>query len=128
MGYRSEVCAVFYCDKEDFPAMQLFFDENTPKDNELFDKTDTDQYEIVDLGDKMMIRYLFVDVKWYDGEGTCQEFMEFMSAFAEVANDEAMSWNYEYVRIGEEYNDIHTLESNDHDHLICIRREIEYNF
>ena len=126
MGYRSEVCAVFYCPKEDFPAMQLFFDENTPKDNELFDKTDTDQYEVVDLEDKMMIRYLFVDVKWYDSEDICKEFMEFMFAFEKIT--QTASWNYEYIRIGEEYKDIHVRESEDNDHLISIRREVEFNF
>jgi len=126
MGYRSEVCAVFYCPKEQYPAMKLFMDENEPKDNELFDKTDTDHYEVFDLEDKMLIRYLFVDVKWYDGEVVCQEFMEFMSTFEKIT--QTTSWNYEYIRIGEDYNDVHTLESEDNDHLIGVRREVEYNF
>ena len=126
MGYRSEVCAVFYCDKEDFPAMQLFFDENAPKDNELFDKTNEDHYELVDLGDKMMIKYLFPSIKWYEGEGMFQEFMDFMSKFEKIT--ETTSWNYEYIRIGEEYGDIHTLESDENEHLIGVRREVEYNF
>jgi len=126
MGYRSEVCAVFYCPKGDYPAMKLFMDENEPKDNELFDKTDIDHYEVVDLEDKMLIRYLFVDIKWYDGEGVFREFMEFMFTFEKIT--QTTSWNYEYIRIGEDYNDVHTLESEDNDHLIGVRREVEYNF
>ena len=75
-----------------------------------------------------MIKYLFPSIKWYEGEGMFQEFMEFMSAFEKMANDESISWNYEYIRIGEEYEDIHTLESDENEHLIGVRREVEYNF
>jgi len=126
MGYRSEVCAVFYCPKGDYPAMKLFMDENEPKDNELFDKSNEDYYEVCDLGDKMMVKFLFPDVKWYNDEGVCKEFMEFMSKFENLTK--TTSWNYEYIRIGEYYNDVHTLESDDNDHLIGVRREVEYNF
>ena len=126
MGYRSEVTAVFYCPTEQYPAMKLFMEENEPKNNELFDKTDEDHYEVYELGDRVLVRYLFVDVKWYDGEGVCKEFMEFMSKFEKLTK--TTSWNYEYIRIGEYYNDVHTLESDDNDHLINMRREIEFNF
>ena len=126
MGYRSEVCAVFYCPTEQYPAMKFFMEENEPKDNELFDKTDTDQYEVYEFGDRVVVKYLFVDVKWYEDYEGVREFMEFMSKFENLTK--TTSWNYEYIRIGEEYDDIDTRESDDNDHLINVRREIEFSF
>ena len=128
MGYRSEVCAIFYCPKEDYPVMKLFMDENEPKDNQLFDKSNEDYYEVCDLGDKMMVKFLFPDIKWYETYPEVIAFMEFIKAFAKIANSGSSTWEYEFIRIGEEYEDIDTQESDDNDHLISVRREIEYNF
>ena len=128
MGYRSEVCVVFYCPKEDYPVMKLFMDENEPKDNQLFDKSNEDYYEVCDLDDKMMVKFLFPDVKWYETYSEVIEFMEFIEAFGKIANSESSTWNYEFIRLGEEYEDIDTRESDDSDNLIQVRREIEYNF
>jgi len=128
MGYRSEVCVVFYCPKEDYLVMKLFMDENEPKDNQLFDKSNEDHYEVCDLGDKMMVKFLFPDIKWYETYPEVIEFMEFIEAFGKIANSESSTWNYEFIRLGEEYEDIDTRESDGSDSLIQVRREIEYNF
>jgi hypothetical protein len=128
MGYRSEVCAVFYCPKEDYPVMKLFMDENEPKDNQLFDKSNEDYYEVCDLSDKMMVKFLFPDVKWYETYPEVIAFMEFIETFGKIANSKSSTWNYEFIRLGEEYEDIDARESDDSDNLIQVRREIEFNF
>jgi hypothetical protein len=76
----------------------------------------------------MMVKFLFPDVKWYETYSEVIEFMEFIEAFGKIANSESSTWNYEFIRLGEEYEDIDTRESDDSDNLIQVRREIEYNF
>jgi hypothetical protein len=127
MGYRSEVKAVFYAPKEKWAALKLYVDENFPTVGDLIKDEDLKEVET-----DSYCGYLFEedDVKWYPNYAEVIAFNEFVSAFLELAegeNSEALGWSYEFVRLGENYDDIETVYSNNSDYLLGVRREIEVN-
>ena len=128
MGYRSEVKAVFYAPKEKWAAMKLYVDENFPTVGDLMKDEDLKEFET-----SIYCGYLFEqdDVKWYDSYAEVVAFHKFVGAFLELAegdNAEALGWSYEFVRLGENYDDIETVYSNNSDYLLDVRREIEVGF
>ena len=127
MGYRSEVKAVFYAPKEKWAALKLYVDENFPTVGDLIKDEDLQEVET-----DSYCGYLFEqdDVKWYPNYAEVIAFTAFVSAFLELAegdNAEALDWNYEFVRLGEDYSDIETVYSNNASYLLGVRREIEVN-
>lgn len=128
MGYRSEVKAVFYAPKKKWAAMKLYVDENFPTVGDLIKDEDLKEFEVGGY-----CGYLFEqdDVKWYDSYAEVIAFNEFVSAFLELAegdNAEALEWSYEFVRLGENYDDIETVYSDDCAYLLDVKREIEVGF
>lgn len=124
MGYRSEVTAIFYChNKEDYLPMKLFVEENI---GGTFKEDLTEE----ESNDRKYIKFYLEDVKWYDSYTDVTEFNEFIEAFVELAdgNESKLTWAYEFVRFGEELNDIEVTESNGSNNVMSIRREIEFNF
>jgi hypothetical protein len=128
MGYRSEVKAVFYAPKEKWAAMKLYVDENFPTIGDLMRDEDLKEFESGGY-----CGYLFEadDVKWYDSYAEVIAFNEFVRAFLELAEGEnanELDWSYEFVRLGENYDDIETVYSDNSDYLLGVRREVEVNF
>ncbi len=128
MGYRSEVKAVFYAPQEKWAALKLYVDENFPTVGDLIKDEDLKEF---DTG--VYCGYLFEqdDVKWYPNYAEVIAFNEFVHAFLELAegeNAEALDWNYEFARLGENYDDIETVQSDGCVYLLDVRREIEVNF
>ena len=131
MGYRSVVEAVFYTrDKEQWPLLKLYVDENFPQNEELRECL------------KPLIKeefgcygYHFIcgDVKWYESYTFVQEFNEFAHAFVafseskEGADAKQLSWAYEFVRLGEETDDTEEHRSDNAAGILGVRREIEFN-
>jgi len=119
MGYRSDVTAVFYTtDKEKFPTLKLFIDENFPE--ELagnLKPLDSDTYFGYSFDDP--------DVKWYESYSEVIGFNTFVDKFNKLA--ENTHWGYELVRIGEEENDIE-LDGNEHcDNVLSVSRIVNFN-
>jgi len=130
MGYRSEVKAVFYAPKEKWATLKLYVDENFPTVGDLI--KDEDLHEFESEG-HYYCGYLFEqdDVKWYDSYAEVIAFNEFARAFLELAegdNANQLEWHYEFVRMGENYDDIETVYSNDCSYLLDVKREILVNF
>jgi len=128
MGYRSEVKAVFYAPNEKWATLKLYIDENFPTVGDLIKDEDLKEFET-----EHSYGYLFEqdDVKWYDSYAEVIAFNEFVSAFLELAegdNAEALGWNYEFARLGENYEDIETVYSDDCAYLLDVKREIEVGF
>lgn len=128
MGYRSEVKVVFYAPKEKWAALKLYVDENFPTIGDLMRDEDLKEFET-----EHSCGYLFEadDVKWYLNYAEVIAFNEFVRAFLELAegeNSEALDWSYEFVRLGENYDDIETVYSNNSDYLLDVRREVLVNF
>jgi len=124
MGYRSNVMAVFYTyEPNEFPAMKLFIDENIPewfKDEEFmstFERTDNLQG----------VKFYLTDVKWYESYSDIQGFEQALKKFEKLA-DEGNKWYWEFVRLGEEVEDIEERRSYQADGLLHVVRSIECGF
>jgi hypothetical protein len=124
MGYRSEVIAVFYAhNAEDYPAMKLFIDETIGE--ELGGcLTEEDNYN----GGKY-IKFYAEDVKWYDSDLEVRQFMAMLDRFGELADGEGsnLTWAFEFVRIGEDLNDIDARKSDGDSNALNVHRYVDIN-
>lgn len=116
MGYRSDVAAVLYAaDVKDFAAIKLWLDENFPmeefaEDIRWFNKGMAFQVE---------------GVKWYDSMVGVQAFNDATSEFADLfcmGTEGVPIGAYEFVRMGEEYEDIEVVRDGEHEYLIEVDR------
>lgn len=124
MGYRSEVTAIFYChNQDDYPSMKLFVEENI---GGTFKEDITEE----ESNERKYIKFYLEDVKWYDSYTDVIEFNEFIKAFVELADDDEskLTWAYEFVRFGEELNDIEVTESDGANNVMSIHRYVDLNF
>lgn len=123
MGYRSDVKAVFYTsDKEQWPALRLFVDENFPGELK-------GNLEII--GSSTYCGYVFSceDVKWYDGYPDVQAYNKFVFDYTELVEGEAeLPWVYEFIRVGEDADDVETTQAGEPGYVIRVRRSIECDF
>ena len=124
MGYRSEVTAIFYChNQDDYPSMKLFIDENI---GGTFEEDLTEE----ESNNRKYIKFYLEDVKWYDSYSDVIQFNKFIKAFVELADDDEskLTWAYEFVRFGEELNDIEVTESDGAENVLHIYRGVDLNF
>ena len=124
MGYRSEVTAIFYChNQDDYPSMKLFVEENI---GGTFKEDLTEE----ESNERKYIKFYLEDVKWYDSYSDVIQFNEFIEAFVELADDDEskLTWAYEFVRFGEELNDIEVTESDGANNVMSIHRYVDLNF
>jgi len=126
MGYRSEVMAVFYCHRpEDYAPMKLFIDENIKSQwvKECFKEDEKTN------GKDKYILFQAYDVKWYDTYKDVIEFNEMVKRFKKLADGDGseLTWAYEFVRIGEDTNDIESDESDGADNVLNISRVVDIN-
>ena len=121
MGYRSDVMAAFYATKDNAAALKLYVDENFPEElKDCLRPIKNGQY----------VGYLFneSDVKWYDSYPEVIEFNRFVSNYLELAEQEEICWAYEFIRIGEDSNDIEETQSDYADNQLRVSRSIESDF
>ena len=124
MGYRSEVTAIFYChNQDDYPSMKLFVEENI---GGTFKEDITEE----ESNERKYIKFYLEDVKWYDSYSDVIQFNKFIEAFVELADDDEskLTWAYEFVRFGEELNDIEATESDGANNVMSIHRYVDLNF
>lgn len=124
MGYRSNVMAVFYTyEPNEFPSIKLFIDEHIP---EWFRG---DEYMSTFTGSNNLqgIKFDLQDVKWYESYPDVREFEQALKKFEKLA-DEGSKWNWEFVRIGEEVEDVEQKRSYNADPLVYVSRSIECDF
>ena len=124
MGYRSEVMAIFYChNQDDYPSMKLFVEENI---GGTFKEDITEE----ESNNRKYIKFYLEDVKWYDSYSDVIQFNKFIKAFVELADDDEskLTWAYEFVRFGEELNDIEVTESDGANNVMSIHRYVDLNF
>jgi len=124
MGYRSELTAIFYChNQDDYPSMKLFVEENI---GGAFKEDITEE----EFNERKYIKFYLEDVKWYDSYPEVIQFNEFIKAFVELADDaeSKLTWAYEFVRFGEELNDIEVTESDGANNVMRIHRYVDLNF
>jgi len=130
MGYRSAVEAVFYTrNEEEWPILKLYIDENFPRNEEL-----RECLTPIKANNAWGYHFMCDDVKWYVSYDFVREFNDFAHAFVgfaeskEGADAKQLSWAYEFVRLGEEANDIEEERSDNADYILHVTRDIELNF
>ena len=124
MGYRSEITAVFYTNKKDeWPLLKLFVDENFPKD-----LANCLRVECEEKRGRWGFVFRVDDYKWYESYPEVQEFNEFEDRFSGMEKCIEGTWACEFVRIGEETNDIEERNSNHADYILRVVRHIEIEF
>ena len=121
MGYRSDVTIVMYPKrKEDFAALKLYVDENLP-----------DQFEVHEDNNRIEgFRYLMLEfdsIKWYEGYEEVDVYTRAFSKWDTMFEDEyepeqGSIFHYEFVRLGEDYEDIVYDRSVDSDMILGIER------
>jgi hypothetical protein len=121
MGYRSDVTIVMYPKrKEDFAALKLYADETFP-----------DQFEVHEDNNRIEgFRYLMLEfdsIKWYEGYEDVDVYTRAFSMWEDMFRDEyepesGSIFHYEFVRIGEDYEDIVYDRSVDSDMILNIER------
>jgi hypothetical protein len=129
MGYRSAVEAVFYTRKqEEYPLLKLYVEENFPK---FWRDEDIDCLKPIKASNVWGCHFIADNIKWYESYPEIQEFNQFADKFTEFADskenmpEKQLSWAYEFVRIGEQSDDVEEERSENADFILCVRREIE---
>jgi hypothetical protein len=118
MGYRSDVHILFYADTpEDFPAMKLAITENITTPGFL-SQMESRRGRVGDI-----LYFNIFDIKWYDSYSEIQEFEKLFNLFDEM--DRERGWNYEFVRIGEELDDIEEKHSANPGFYLRVTRSVE---
>ena len=127
MGYRSVVEAVFYTrEKGQAPLLKLYVDENFPKNEEL-----RECLTPIKANNAWGYHFMCDDVKWYESYTFVQEFNEFAEKFVvfseskEGMPEKQLDWAYEFVRLGEQADDVEEHRSDNAEFILCVRREIE---
>jgi hypothetical protein len=127
MGYRSDVTMIMYpsADHRDkFAALKLYVDENLP-----------DEFEVIGEGDRRYLHCYIDGVKWYDSyeevSAYTKAFNEWDDMFADPDDPSAKEglqadpiFHYEFMRIGEDYEDVEYHQSYGADHALNMSREV----
>jgi len=126
MGYRSDVTIVMYPKrKEDFALLKLYADETFP-----------DQFEVHEDNNRIEgFRYLMLEfdsIKWYEGyEGVdvyTRAFSEWDTMFRDEYEPESGTlFHYEFMRIGEDYEDIVYDQSEGSEVILGVDRNAYVN-
>jgi hypothetical protein len=127
MGYRSDVTMIMYpsADHRDkFAALKLYVDENLP-----------DEFEVIGEGDRRYLHCYIDGVKWYDSYEEVDTYSKLFSEWDEMFADPddpsaKKGWQadtifqYEFLRIGEDYEDVEYHQSYGADHVLNMSREV----
>jgi hypothetical protein len=127
MGYRSDVTIIMYpsADHRDkFAALKLYVDENLP-----------DEFEVIGEGDRRYLHCYIDGVKWYDSYEEVDTYSKLFSEWDEMFADpddpsakEGLQadtiFQYEFMRIGEDYEDVEYHQSYGADHVLNMSREV----
>ena len=122
MGYRSDVVAVFYTyETTQFPSIKLFIDENMP---EFF--KGNDHMSVFETAKGLRgIKFNIPSVKWYPSYPVVRQFEQTLEKFKELSAEVDSKWCCEFVRVGEEVEDIEEHQSYNAENLIYVSRTIE---
>lgn len=117
MGYRSEVMAVVYSNDAQEPEVHY---------NRLKLLMNTTYKELLDYWhdsfewkeNNKALRFTAMDVKWYPSYPEVARLEQFLGEIEEL------DYEVEFVRIGEDYNDVETRYSEGCSYHLSVRREI----
>ena len=124
MGYRSDVTMIMYpsADHRDkFAALKLYVDENLP-----------DEFEVIGEGDRRYLHCHIEGVKWYNSYEEVDKYNKLFSEWdgmftdpdPDPTQDHESMFHYEFIRIGEAYEDVEYHQSYGADHVLNMSREV----
>jgi len=122
MGYRSGGTIIFYAlNVKDHGAVKLWVDENFPKDDFAYEERRSD-------GRTLMV-FSFDGWKWYESYPEIQAANEAMEAFCVLfdSDDVKVQGAMEFIRLGEEVEDIEMRQSNHADYILTVNRSVEFS-
>ena len=127
MGYRSDVMAVFYThDITEYPAIKLFIDENMPEFFKGNFEEGSDYMSTFSTTKGLRgIKFNIPSVKWYPSYPEVRQFEQALGKFKELSAEVDSKWCCEFVRVGEEVEDIEEHQSYNAENLIYVSRTIE---
>lgn len=119
MGYRSEVKSLIYGDSE---PMAKFIADNT----ELIEALHDDFEDNIQTIEKPLQTFIFLTLdyaKWYESYSDVSRYM----ALLNLADEAELK--FEFMRVGEEFNDIESRHSQTEcDYILQVVTTIEVNF
>ena len=139
MGYRSEVDVVFYVHNDSdttYPLLKLWFDANYPH-TEARDEWDA---EIDYDEENQAILVSYQDVKWYPSYEHPQRVEKAFNDIDNMLEEQDLTGTeqgpditpfniaWEYVRLGEEDNDVEMQASTNAEYVIAVNRSTEISF
>ena len=128
MGYRSNVVALIYPDTADHTTDDELYEALKTIMNTTFkDVMDAFSGDAFWRERSKCLMFKIDDVKWYDSYPDVQKFKAMMDAFHDGGHDgEIPGYCTEFVRTGEDYDDVETEQTGDHiANFLSVRREIE---
>lgn len=118
MGYRSDVAVVIYGDHRDSEKYALLKTLMNTTFKEVYEEWDK-SFEWHD--DKHVLKFEVADVKWYD---SYPDVIRFTTMLEEIGDIEGL--NYEFIRVGEEVDDVVTQEGGACvEYILTVTREIQ---
>lgn len=96
MGYRSDVAVVIYGNHRDSQKYALIKTLMNTTFKEAYTEFDAEWHD-----DKHVLEFKMEDVKWYDGYPDVDRFMTMLEEIGDIEG-----FNYEFIRVGEDANDI----------------------
>lgn len=140
MGYRSDVVAVFYNivtgdeakDKRNLATLDMFVRENFPEPIKPEGHVDEGMVRL-ESGNRVIYEFKASAVKWYESYPEVVAFDAFWDKFCQLSDDsgeggEPVDWACEFIRIGENTEDIEEKSSNEAEWLLQVNRVIETNY
>jgi len=124
MGYRSDVHALFYTTlKDDLPVLKLYMDENYPED----------LHDLEEISSNRIYGYemKYENVKWYDDYEDVKAFTTFKTkylALIDAQEENGKEWAFEFVRIGEDTEDVECEQSMASLGVLSVSRSIECDY
>ena len=121
MGYRSDIVALIYPDADvvkpgDYEALK------TLMSTAFKEVADTFYDDMTWVDSSCCLKFKIGDVKWYDSYPDVQAFNNMMEFF----RDEEHGYCTEFVRIGEDYDDLETKQTGNRLlYLLSVNRSIE---
>jgi hypothetical protein len=122
MGYRSDVHALFYTtNKDDLPVLKLDMDENYPED----------LHDLEEISSNRIYGYemKYENVRWYDDYDDIKAFDALKTKYQALIEEQetGKQWCFEFVRIGEDDDDIER-EQYDSSYVLSVSRKIECDY
>lgn len=140
MGYRSDVDIAFYVpigSDTAYPLLKLWFDANYPHTEAKDEWCASIDYD----EENRAILVGYQDVKWYDGYDHVKVVEKTFDDIDKLIHNDTITTvtegdtdavpfdiAWEFVRIGEDDNDIETRASDNADYVIAVNRSTEISF